>query len=829
MDGHVDGTAETARQRGRDVRWLDTGWLFHRGELPVPPARLSAKGGGCASVSDLVPAEQPPGAGDPLAAMADLVPGVDQLVRYRRVEAIDPSWRPVTLPHDWRIEQTPQPDGPAFQAYLPGGIAYYRLRFSVPAAELGRRHVVAFDGVLSDASVWLNGFFLGDHLSGYTGFRYDLTEILRYGEEGENVLLVRCDTTAHEGWWYEGGGIYRRVRLLSRDPVHIDDDGVWVTTPQIAGSHALVQVASTVVNTTDRPLTARVTTALTAPAGTAAGSAESRVELLADSQMDVTQELTVATPELWRLGHGRLYTAQVAVSADDGSLDSHRTTFGIRTVEMRGGEGLFVNGEPVLIQGANLHQDFAGVGVALPDRIAAHKLELVAEMGCNAVRSAHHPASDAFLDAADRLGMLVINENRLLSTAPGAVQDLEWLIRHARNHPSMFLWSLENEETLQGSERGKRLLTALLRRARRLDPTRQTIVGGSFNFASDYFDMPDVVGTHYTSEHLLVGQLNALRPGKPHVNDEEGLWPTVRGQYEDDTELGLPSAFGTKIGLLGVVPRIMEQQHGIEGFAYDMGKTWQWFVDHRESGGGFVWTGLDYLGEPTKMAYPSATSNLGAMDLCGYPKDYYWLLRSFFRPEPLVHVLPHWSWPGREGQRLRLWAYTNCDEVELLVNGEPVGRRPAANHIARWDDGVVYQPGELVARGYRNGELITETAVQTAGPPHALRLELDRGTIRGDGQDVALAHVTVIDAAGRLAPWAGDDVRFTIDGPAAVIGVGNGDPLSVEPHKGERRRAFRGRCLAILRGQSGARERVTIQAQTDGLVGAQAFLKLETA
>ncbi len=818
----------TSLHASRSVRLLDGGWMFHLGELPVPPARLATKGGGCASVSDLLPDEKPTSAtsDNDLAAMAAMVPGVDQLMNFRRVEALDSTWQPVALPHDWRIEQTPQPDGPAFQAFLPGGVAYYRLRFAVPASELGRRLTLEFDGVLSDATVWCNGFLLGDHPSGYTGFRFDLSDFLRYGDEGENVLLVRCDTTVPEGWWYEGGGIYRDVRLISRAPISLDDDGIWVTSPEVEKSRALVRVVSTVVNTTERAVSARVTTTLVAPDGTQAGTTSRTIEVPASAQVDVTEELTVASPQLWELGRGRLYTAQVEVVAEEGS-DTHATTFGIRTVGFRGGEGLFVNGEPVLLQGANLHQDFAGVGVAVPDRIAAHKLELLAEMGCNAVRSAHHPSSTAFLDAADRLGLLVIAENRLLSTAPSYLQDLEWLIRHDRNHPSIFLWSLENEESAQGTALGTRLLRTLTRRARQLDPTRQLSVGGASHFESDYFDVVDVMGTHYTAANGVVGHVHGMRPGHPHLNDEEGLYPTVRGQYEDDEARGLPSAFGTKMGLFGVLPIILAKMLGKEPDESDMGKTWQWFVDHRASGGGFVWTGIDYFGEPTKMTYPSVGSSYGAMDMCGYPKDYYWLLRSFFRPEPLVHVLPHWTWPGREGQLLRLWAYTNCDEVELLVNGEVIDRRRAEYHIARWDEGVVYQPGELVARGYRDGQVVTETVTQTAGPAHALHVELDRTTISGDGRDVALAHVTVVDAQGRLMPWAGDDITFTIEGPGTIIGLGNGDPTSVEPHKGERRRAFRGRCLAIVQGQADTNGTVTIRVRADGLGGAEATLALE--
>lgn len=812
---------------GRRTHLLTTNWMFHQGELDVPPARLSSKGGGCGSVSDLVRDERSSDADNQLAALAALVPGIEQVLNVRVVETIGSQWKPVVLPHDWRIEQTPQPDGPLFQAFLPGGVAYYRLRFSVSASERGRHLTVEFDGVLSDATVWCNGFLLGDHPSGYTGFRFDLTDVLRYGDEGANVLLVRCDTTAPEGWWYEGGGIYRDVRLISRAPVHLDDDGIWITTPEMDDQRTLVRVVSTICNTTEQTVSAQVKTTLIAPTGAVVGSAEQRVELPALARIDVTEELIVEAPERWAPRWGKVYTAQVTIITPEGNIDELATMFGIRTIEFRGAEGLFVNGEPVLLQGANLHQDFAGVGVGVPDRIAAYKLELLAEMGCNAVRSAHHPSSSAFLDAADHLGLLVIAENRLLSSAPGFLQDLEWLIRRDRNHPSIFLWSLENEEILQGTEQGKRILTTLVRQARQLDPTRQLSVGGNSHFESDYYRLVDVIGTHYTSQQGTIDRVHGMHPDRPHLNDEEGLFPTVRGQYEDDTVRGLPSAFGTRMGLFGAMRLLKARMTRTEVSEPEPGKPWQWFVDHRHAGGGFVWSGLDYFGEPTRMAYPSVGSSYGAMDICGYPKDYYWLLRSFFRSEPLVHILPHWTWPGREGEKLRVWAYTNCDEVELLMNGEVVGRRQAQDHIVRWDEGILYQPGELVARGYRDGQVIVETRTQTTGPGCALRVELDRKVIRGDGRDVALAHVTVVDAQGRLAPWAEDTLTFTLEGPGTIIGVGNGDPTSTEPNKGKYRRAFRGRCLAIIQGQAEATGPISVSVRADGLVGAEATLVLE--
>jgi beta-galactosidase len=485
-------------------------------------------------------------------------------------------------------------------------------------------------------------------------------------------------------------------------------------------------------------------------------------------------------------------------------------------------EGFFLNGERIWLRGANLHQDFAGVGVALPAGLAEHKLRLLQEMGCNAVRSAHNPSSRAFLDAADRLGMLVIAENRLLSTAPPYMEDLEALVKRDRNRPSIFAWSLENEELLEDTERGTRLLRRLSQAVRRLDPTRPQMAGGfgDRKFETAYFDSLDIIGTHYGALTATIEDSLDKRPAAPFIADEDSLNPTVRGQYEDDPVRGWASAFGTRMGLFGMMSRGAAQRAGREDGPLDVAGSVAWFTRHPEIGGPFVWTGIDYFGEPTPMNWPVIASSYGAMDLCGFPKDYYWLLRSFFRPEPLVHVMPHWTWPGREGEPIRLWVYSNCERVELELNGASVGSRPVVDHVARWDEGVPYAPGLLRAVGWTGNEAVAEHMSRTAGAPARVALGLTRA---GTGPDtVVLAAAAIQDAEGTLCPWAGDDVLFEVRGPGEVIGVGNGDPASLEPNTGSRRRAFRGRCLALIRAQ--ARGPVVVRACAPGLAVSETSL-----
>lgn len=805
-----------SRQRQRHA--LLEGWLFHRGELAEPPGRGAPKAGACGGVSDRTLDElSNRERGDWEVSIAELEARLDIPPPSVASPAAGlDGWEEVRLPHDWRIEQAPMADGPAWQAFSPGGVAYYRLRRPALDWVEGLRTVIEFDGVMRDATVWCNGFLVGDHLSGYTGFRYDLTELLRYGDEGDNILLVRCDTTSPEGWWYEGGGIYREVALIRHSEVHVDFDGVWVTTPSVTAERATVQVVSTVRNQSPEFATIAVTTRL------GADTATETVTIEAGATADVRAEFVVATPALWDIGRGHLYT--VVTEAGE---DRAEATFGIRSIDVRGADGVLVNGERVRLRGANLHQDFAGLGVALPDRVVEHKLRLLQQLGCNAVRSAHHPPSRAFLAAADRLGLLVIAENRMLSTAPDHIDDLEQLVRRGRNHPSVFAWSLENEEFLEDTERGTRLLRRLRAIVRRLDPTRPTMIGAdglqAYELRTGYFDEVDIIGVHYRVLNRTMHEVHALRPDATVIADEEGLFPTVRGQYEDDHRRGLASAFGTSVrGLYTALPEFHAKRTGQPPVDYDIGATWQWFADHPETSGGFVWAGLDYFGEPTPIRWPVTVASYGAMDVCGFPKDYYWLLRSFFRPEPLVHVLPHWTWPGRDGERLRTWAYSNCDEVELFVNGRSAGCRPVVDHVAKWDDGVRYEPGTLSAIGRRARQPNARFTCATAGPPARLRVVVEPGTVSADGTDAAIVTVAVEDAGGALCPWAGDEISFLIDGPGEVIGVGNGDPGSLESHKGTRRRAFRGRCLAVVRATGEGEIRVTASSAT-GPAGTASF------
>jgi beta-galactosidase len=790
---------------------LTDGWVFHRGELGAIPARGTSKAGGCGGITDLTYAELT----DDVAAqeradleqMKKMLPGIDVVVRESpRADDLGDGWAEVTLPHDFVIEQAPTPDGSIFRGFRPGGIGYYRRRFALTDED--RRYVVEFDGVMRDSTVWCNGFLVGDHLSGYASFRYDITELLRFGDEGENVILVRCDTTNGEGWWYEGGGIYRDVWLTSFGGVHVDLDGIFVTTPDVSPERATVKLETTLRNDTNDRTDLRIATAILAPDRAIIGSDEAAATVHPDAETTLTSELVVEHPELWNIDAPNLYTAVTELLLDDQVIDRVETTFGIRTIEFRGDRGLFVNGEPIWVRGADLHQDFAGLGIALPDRVIARKLELIKDMGCNAVRSAHHPSSPALLDTADRIGMLVIAENRMLSSAPPFLDDLTSLIKRGRNHPSVFMWSLENEESLQGTDHGDRLLERLMRMVRRFDPTRPITVGGVHNHDHAYYDRLDVVSMHYLSLRRSIDEVMALRPDRPHIATEDGLFPTVRGQYDDDTENGRASAFGTVMGLFGYMTKDQDA-------SYDHAATWQWFADHREVGG-FVWTGIDYFGEPTPMRWPVVVSSYGAIDICGFPKDHAYLLRSFFRDEPLVHVLPHWTWPGRDGQPIRTWVYTNCDEVELECNGRIIDRRKPESNVVRLDDGIGYEPGVLVARGYRSGELVAEHRQETVGEPAQLRLTSGQSSIAAGGADVALVRVEVLDDEGRLQPWADDEVRFTVDGPGVIAGVGNGDPVSLESDKAPRRRVFRGLCLAIVRSAKNEGT-VTVHATAEGL------------
>jgi len=721
------------------------------------------------------------------------------------------NWEPVDLPHDWAValpfENAPEliefGAKPLGRAYPATSIGWYRKTFDIPASDAGRRISLEFDGVFRDSVVALNGHWLGRNESGYAPFRFDITDLVTYG--GTNVVIVRADATAREGWFYEGAGIYRHVWLVKTSPVHVPQWGTFVTC-RVTGSSADVTIATEIRNESDAPVTTRVSHVIRDAAGkTVASTPPARVDVAPWTTATHKATARVAAAQLWSPDAPALYSAATQVSASGAVLDSYETTFGIRTAAWDPEQGFSLNGTRVELKGTCNHQDHAGVGSALPDRIHEYRIERLRDMGSNAYRTSHNPPAPELLDACDRLGMLVLDETRMFSSEPEGLSQLERMIRRDRNHPCIFAWSIANEEwNDQGNDRGRRVAASMKRLVRELDPTRPVTAAMDGGWGSGISQVVDVQGCNYerpARPESNLDQFHAAHPRQPVFGTEVASTPATRGIYANDPARGYMSAYDVNK----------------PGWGATADEWWPRFAERPWLGGGFVWTGFDYRGEPTPYAWPCISSHFGIMDTCGFPKDNFYYYKSWWGRSPVLHLFPHWNWPGREGQLVDVWVHSNLPRVELLLNGTSLGTREIApTGHASWK--VPYAPGELVARGYAagGGAPVLEDRRATTGAPHGIILTPDRSRIIANGVDVSLVTVSVVDAQGRIVPTSDDTLTFTVSGVGRLIGLGSGDPSSHEADKGSTRSVFNGLAQAIV--QSGREPgELRIQAAAPGL------------
>jgi beta-galactosidase len=693
----------------------------------------------------------------------------------------DASWRSVDLPHDWAVELPFDKRGDGSHgfkalgsAFPKNSVAWYRRSFTLPATDAGKRLWLEFDGVYRDAAVFVNGWFVGRHESGYSGFRYDITDVAEPG--GRNVVAVRVDATETEGWFYEGAGIYRHAWLVKTGPLAVAPDGVFVygafknNTP---GGAATVRMETRLANAAAAPAAATVIWSVIAPGpdGRPVATVRRPARVAGAATVEVTGSATVAAPVLWSPESPRLYQLVATVEVAGRVVDRVSTAFGLRTFAFDAKKGFLLNGRPYVIRGTCNHQDHAGVGVALPDRLQAFRLERLKEMGSNAYRSAHNPPTPELLDAADRIGLLVMDESRLLGSDAANLDRLERLVRRDRNHASVAIWSLANEEfATQGTPGGKRTAATMQTLVKRLDPTRPVTYNSTAgNDRAGINEVIEVRGWSYRIGVDRMDAYHAAHPDQPNVGSEQGSTITTRGIYATDPARCYMSAYDDN-----------------KTDWSNTAKEWAGFFGTRPwLSGGFVWTGFDYRGEPTPYHWPCISSHFGILDTCGFPKDNFWLYQSWWTERPMVHLLPHWSWRGPEGkkidgQEIDVRGYSNAEEVELLLDGRSLGRQKMAPFSeVKWK--VKYAPGTLTARAFRGGSVVAETRVETTGAPAAIRLTPDRAELRADGEDVAIVTVAVVDAQGRVVPTANVPVSFSLAGPGRIIGVGNGDPTSHEP------------------------------------------------
>ena len=747
--GTLSSRGQSAPLAGRERLLLDFGWRFAYGH-PTDPKLDFGTGTGYFSYLAKT------GYGDGAAA-----PGFD-----------DRAWRPLDLPHDWAVEQ-PFSEKASFshgfravgRAFPQASVGWYRKVFTVPASDLGRRLSLEFDGVFRSSIVWVNGHYLGTEPSGYQSFQYDISDYLHYDGQ-PNVVAVRVDATLEEGWFYEGAGIYRHVWLTKTAPVHVAPNGTFVTT-QLAGAGATVTVQATIANGSPRAQTCEVVQDVVDDRGrTVASAALPPLRLPGAGQQALTCRLPVAAAHRWSLADPTLYTLVTRVRQGGQVVDEYRTRFGMRSIRFDPNEGFFLNGEHLKITGTNNHQDHAGVGTAVPDALLEWRLRQLKAFGCNAYRTAHHPPAPELLDLCDRLGLLVIDENREMGTTEQRLDELRRLIVRDRNHPCVISWSVGNEEwAIESNELGARIGATMQAFAKTVDSTRAITAAVSGGWGQGISTTIDVMGYNYIGQGSTDAQ-HAKFPQQPSWGTEEGSTHATRGIYVRDEKQHYAAAYDQKPS-----PHF----YSIEG-------GWQHYAARPYLAGLFIWTGFDYRGEPTPFGWPSVLSYFGMLDACGFPKDNVWYLKSWWTSQPTLHLLPHWNWPGREGQPLDVWAYGNCDEVELFLNKRSLGRQPMPrNGHLQWR--VPYAPGTLQAFGYQQGKRVLSDVVQTTGPAAAIQLQPDRLTVQATREDVAVITVQLTDQRGRPVPTASQPVTFHLRGPGRIIGVGNGDPTSLEPDR----------------------------------------------
>jgi beta-galactosidase len=725
------------------------------------------------------------------------------------VQFNDSSWRQLDLPHDWAVE-LPFVNSPNFDVmahgYKPVGglfpetsVGWYRKHFTIARKDSGQRFSLTFDGIFRDANIWVNGFYLGNNESGYIGITYDITDYINYDKS--NVIVVRADASQYEGWFYEGAGIYRHVWLNSYNNTHIAEDGVFAYAT-VKGNTATVNIETTVLNEGLLASNCTVQSYLTERNGRIiAKSSEQPLSLGVNKSGLVKQQLSVAQPHLWSLEAPYLYRVIAVVKQGGNVIDSIKHRFGIRTIDVKW-NGVFLNGKHVKIKGTNNHQDHAGVGAAMPDYLQYYRVRLLKELGSNSYRASHNAPTPELLDACDSLGMLVMDEQRLLNSSPEYISQFERIMKRDRNHPSVFMWSIGNEEGwIQTTATGRRISQTLLKKQKELDPTRTSTYAADLpNVFQGVNEVIPVRGFNYRDS--FVAAYHKDHPTQPIIGTEMGSTVTTRGIYVKDT----------------VRAYVPDQDITSPWWASTAEEWWTLAATNDFWLGGYIWTGFDYRGEPTPYQWPNISSHFGVMDVCGFPKNIYYYYQSWWTDKDVLHISPHWNWKGKEGQPIDVWVNSNADNVELFLNGKSLGKKemPRNRHL-QWN--VNYEPGVLEAVAYKRGRKLTKR-METTSNPVAIVLTPDRNALIADNKDATVVNVSVVDQQGREVPDAGHLIQFTLSGDAKILGVGNGDPSSHEADKvlsGDwKRQLFNGKCQIIL--QSGKNESsIQLEARAEGL------------
>ena len=757
----------------------------------------------------------------------------------------DSVWRTLDLPHDWSIEGEFSEQNPAGVAggALPGGVGWYRKTFTVPAADSGKVVFVELDGVYRNSEVWINGQYLGKRPYGYSSFQYELTPHLHYGA-ARNVIAVRVDNSQQpNSRWYSGSGIYRHVRLVTSDPMHVAQWGTYITTPVVSvdSSHVTIRTSLRNERQVEQPIV--LSTVVYDSAGREVAAVSTMGRIPGDSVAELVQDLTISRPVLWSLERPYLYRAVSRVRCGNSVCDTYTTPFGVRSFVVRVDSGFFLNGRHIKIRGVCLHHDLGALGAAVNTRAIERQLEIMRAMGANAIRTSHNPPAPELLDLTDRMGFIVLDEafdmwkkektpyDYHLDWDAWHVRDLSDMVLRDRNHPSVFMWSIGNEVMEQwtnGDSTAAPIARELAAIVRALDPTRpitQAANNGSPQNPVFHAGALDLLGHNY--HHEVWAEFPVQYPGAKFLITEAMSALNSRGVYEQPSD-SVASYETPYVKNHGPQPN---KNYRLS--SYDNRKAF-WGSLHEESlrlferypflSGMFVWQGIDYLGEPTPYEWPARSSYFGVADLAGFPKDPFYLYQSVWTEQPMLHLLPHWNWTP--GESIDVWAYTNADEVELFLNGKSLGvkRKPEPVSHLMWR--VAYAPGTLRAVARKSGRVWVTAEVKTAGAPARVALVPDRARIRADGEDLSFVTVRVEDRAGVEVPTAEPLIRFRVSGPARIVGVDNGDQISHTSFQAKQVRLFNGRAVVIIR-SNGRPGTATLTAEADGGGVAPATVRID--
>ncbi len=762
--------------------------------------------------------------------------------------SIDSTWRLLNLPHDWSIEGDFSPNHPSSVGggALPGGMGWYHKSFSIPEEASDKQVSIQFDGVYMNSEVWINGQYLGKRPNGYIGFAYDLTPHLNYGDE-ENEILVKVDNSQQpNSRWYSGSGIYRNVWLITTDKLHVSQWGTFVTTPEVSEDSATIAIQVELENEYAESKKATVSNFITENGEKLASTEVYEFNIDANGSQKIDQSISLKNPKLWSVENPYLYTVITEIAIDGEVVDSYETPVGIRSFRFDLEEGFILNGESVKIKGVCMHHDLGPLGAAINTRAIERQLEIMKEMGVNGIRTAHNPPAPELLDLCDQMGFIVMDEAFDIWESSKTTfdygnewdewhkKDLEDQILRDRNHPSIFMWSIGNEVHEQWNERGAEIGRELSAIVKNMDTTRLVTAGMNPPIHVKDSDVTiqfeetaaepnalagsgalDIIGYNYAHQTYKDHQKNF--PNTPFIATETSSALATRGYYEFPSDT-------TKVWPLRWDKLFTEGNSDNTVSAFDQVRTpwgslhettWKIIKKYDFLAGFYIWTGFDYLGEPTPYTWPSRSSYFGIVDLAGFPKDAYYMYKSEWTEDNVLHIFPHWNW--EEGQTVDVWAYYNhADQVELFLNGKSIGKKSKEGDDLHVMWRFPFEAGTLTAKSFKNGQLIKETEVKTAGEPAKLRLEADRSKITADGKDLSFITVSITDKNGVLAPRADNNIQFSLEGNGEIIGVASGDPTNHQSFKGKEHKALNGKCLVIVQSDSEPGS-ITLKANADGL------------